>query len=63
MRAPLIALALALGCGPTERELCQDAAEAVAQERVERECPGLFDPCPASGAILAELQAAQEACP
>jgi hypothetical protein len=52
------ALGLA-GCGPS----CLDAAEAAAQERVERECPGVFETCPASEAILADLQRAQEACP
>lgn len=66
MRAPLFALALAagVGCGPTaERERCYEAAEVAAQRRVDRECPGLFDPCPAGAVILADLEAAQEACP
>jgi hypothetical protein len=70
MSAPLTALALAAlvagaGCGPSaaERERCYAAAETAAQRRVERECPGLFDPCPASDDILAELRAAQEGCP
>jgi hypothetical protein len=68
MRAPFPALALATlvaGCSPTsaEHERCYEAAEVAAQERVERECPGLFDTCPASEDILAELEVAQAACP
>lgn len=59
----LATLALAAGCGPTERDRCFDAAEAASQRRVERECPGLFDTCPAAADILTELRVAQEACP
>ena len=53
-----------LGCGPdaAERERCYDAAEADAQRRVDVECPGRFDTCPAADAIVDELRRAQEAC-
>jgi hypothetical protein len=71
VRAALV-LALLVGCTPPEaltpaqraaRVRCYAAADAAAQARVERECPGSFDTCPAASEILDELQAEQEACP
>lgn len=67
MRPAVVALAL-VGCGLSaaqvrERELCYSRAEAAAQDRVDRECSGSFRTCPAADAIMAELRAAQEACP
>lgn len=58
-----LGVAAVLACGPTERDRCFDAAEAAAERRVDRECPGSFDTCPAVDDILAELAAARSACP
>lgn len=63
--ARTLALLVVVGCGPTaaERARCYQAADAVAQARVDRECPGSFATCPAAEAIVDELRDAQEACP
>lgn len=63
MRALALVVAGALACGPTDRDRCFDAAAAAAERRVDRECPGSFDSCPTVDDIIAELQAAQAACP
>ena len=56
---------LVVACGPTagERARCYARADAAAQERVDRECTGSFDTCPVADSIMADLKAAQEACP
>lgn len=64
MRALALCVCL-IACGPSaaERSRCYTDAEAAAQARVNRECPGRFDTCSHADSIVAELKAAQEACP
>lgn len=75
MRVLLIpTLALTTACGASAlqpetpldhspRDPCYERAEAEAQERVDRECPGAFASCPARADIMEELRLAHEACP
>jgi hypothetical protein len=63
-----MAVVLVAGCGLSavqvrDRNLCYERADAAAQARVDRECPGSFSDCEAANAILDELRAAQKACP
>lgn len=69
--APMIIL-LATACGPSAaaqlraydaRKPCYDAADAAAQARIDRECPGSFAECPNADDIIAELKLAHESCP
>ncbi len=61
-------MALGFACGPSlsqlqARERCYYAAEAKAQEAVDRECPNSFSTCTLRDSIMSELRADQEACP
>lgn len=62
------AVACSAALPPPSRALCYAEADQAAQRRVDAECStpdagAHFETCPTKGAILAELQKAQEACP
>lgn len=68
MRQIIILMLLAwstVGCTPgrVDREACYARQEASAIERVDRECPGAWEDCPARQRILEDLKREHAQCP